>query len=64
MIFRSDEDSTHARISSLVDENDDDLGYVSLTASKFLFRHAPEYVLKMVDDLFVLNPNTELRLVV
>jgi hypothetical protein len=56
-----DEDLTHDKISKLVEDNDDELGYVSLTASKFLFNHAPEYVLKTCDDLFVLNSNFDLR---
>jgi hypothetical protein len=51
----------HDKIHKLVNDNDDELGYVSLTASKFLFNHAPEYVLKTADDLFVLNPNFDLR---
>lgn len=56
-----DEDQTHDRISKLVEDNDDELGYVALSASKFLFNHAPEYVIGMADNLFVLNPNAELR---
>lgn len=59
--FFADEDLTHDKINKLVDDNDDELGYVSLTASKFLFNHAPEYVLKTADNSFVLNPNFDLR---
>ncbi|KAI6183720.1 hypothetical protein M3Y97_00519200 [Aphelenchoides bicaudatus] len=62
--FHYDEDVVHGKISKCIDDNDDELGYVSLTASKFLFNHAPEYVLNNSDDLFVLNPNSSLRLAI
>jgi len=56
-----DEDQIHERIYKLMEKNDDELGYVFLTATKFLFQHAPEFVLNKADDLFVVNSNTDLR---
>ncbi|KAI6172246.1 hypothetical protein M3Y98_00951700 [Aphelenchoides besseyi] len=61
--FKYDETTTHDQIAELVNgTNDDEIGYVKQTATKFLLRHAPYYIMDSVDELFLIHLDTDLRL--
>lgn len=66
----ADEDDIHSRILTFVYSNEDDdaaededAGYVRLTAAKFLLDHAPRLVLvdRVICRLFLKDADTELR---
>ncbi|KAI6229867.1 hypothetical protein M3Y99_01122400 [Aphelenchoides fujianensis] len=63
--FNYDETATHDRIAELMGEKqEDEAGFVQLTAAKFLLRHAPHYVLETVGELFLGNSDADLRVAV
>ncbi|KAI6197156.1 hypothetical protein M3Y94_01190900 [Aphelenchoides besseyi] len=61
--FKYDETTTHNQIAELVNgTNDDEIGYVKQTATKFLLRHAPHHIMDSVAELFLIHLDTDLRL--